>query len=108
MTRTKTAKLWAERMQRFQQAEMTIAQFCVAEGVSQPSFYNWRRKLQSPPKSVSDTVAKFIPVALPSSPDQARLPTDRTSTTIELPGGIRICVEVPMKSAENRSSQAWP
>ncbi|WP_431192425.1 IS66 family insertion sequence element accessory protein TnpA, partial [Rhodopirellula bahusiensis] len=42
MTRAETANLWTERLQRFEQAQMTVAQFCAAEGVSQPSFYNWK------------------------------------------------------------------
>ena len=47
MTRSETANLWMERLQRFKQAQMTVAQYCAAEGVSQPSFYNWKRKLRS-------------------------------------------------------------
>ncbi|WP_283430782.1 IS66 family insertion sequence element accessory protein TnpA [Neorhodopirellula lusitana] len=48
MIRAETAKRLADRIRRFQQTEMTVAQFCSAEGVSQPSFYNWRRKLKLP------------------------------------------------------------
>lgn len=106
MTRAETAKLWADRIQRFQQAEMTVAQFCVAEGVSQPSFYSWRRKLRSPSGPTSGSVAKFIPVALQTPPGDTCTSATAVSATIELPGGIRICVEVPRETVSNRSPQA--
>lgn len=38
-------RLWAERLRRFEQGDLTIAAFCAAERVSQPSFYQWRRRL---------------------------------------------------------------
>ena len=36
---------WVERMLRYQASELTVAQFCVEEGVSTPSFYQCKRKL---------------------------------------------------------------
>lgn len=38
-------KQWSDRLGRFENSVQTIAQFCVTEGVSQPSFYQWRKKL---------------------------------------------------------------
>jgi transposase-like protein len=108
MTRAETAKLWADRMRRFQQAEMSVAQFCNAEGVSQPSFYSWRRKLQSPANNAPSSVAKFVPVALQAPPGQPTTSDSRVRTTIELPGGIRICVEVPGELSSERTSRDWP
>jgi len=40
---------WTGRLSRFQNSELTVAQFCQAEGVSQPSFYQWKRKLRDQP-----------------------------------------------------------
>ena len=37
--------LWRERFSRWEAAGRKTAEFCLAEGVSQPSFYAWRRKL---------------------------------------------------------------
>jgi transposase len=34
-----------ERVQRFRDANLSVAQFCRAEGVSVPAFYFWRRAL---------------------------------------------------------------
>jgi len=40
MPGTDTANLWAQRLRRFDQADMTVAKFCDSEGVSQPSFFH--------------------------------------------------------------------
>ena len=92
MSGTETAKLWAQRLRRFDQAEMTVAMFCASEGVSQPSFYNWKRKLRRPAVTAKrNPPASFLPVKLPQPVDSA----SAIVTTIELPGGIRIRVETP-------------
>lgn len=36
---------WSDRLERFAESGQTVAQFCQAEGVSQPSFYQWKKKL---------------------------------------------------------------
>ncbi len=36
---------WSDRFQRFEKSSQTVADFCRAEAVSQPSFYHWRRRL---------------------------------------------------------------
>lgn len=41
------AAVWRERLRRFRASGMTVARFCEVEGVSVPSFYQWRRKLDS-------------------------------------------------------------
>ena len=111
MSRPETVKLWTERLQRFEQAHTTVAQFCKDEGVSQPSFYKWKQKLKSPQLHRTGSVARFVPVALPSPSLQAnqnQLSTSlgHTTTTIELPGGIRICIETPAPTQHTNSSGA--
>jgi hypothetical protein len=56
MPRAETVTLWMERLQRFKQSQMTVAQFCAAESVSQPSFYNWKRKLRGDVRFVVETL----------------------------------------------------
>jgi transposase-like protein len=41
------AAVWRDRLRRFRASGMTVARFCEFERVSQPSFYQWRRKLES-------------------------------------------------------------
>jgi len=106
MTRAETAKLWADRMLRFEQAEMTVAQFCTAEGVSQPSFYNWRRKLKSPAdNNTPSNVAKFVPVSLQTPTGQSNTSDSRVSATIDLPGGVRICIEAQRELSPEPTSR---
>lgn len=39
------AQQWSGRLERFVNSGKSVAQFCQTEGVSQPSFYQWRKKL---------------------------------------------------------------
>jgi len=36
---------WSDRLERFENSGQTVREFCVAEAVSQPSFYQWRKRL---------------------------------------------------------------
>lgn len=108
MTRAETAKLWRERLQRFEQAQMTVAQFCTAEDVWQPSFYNWKRKLRSTQDPKASAVAKFVPVSFQATPDRPATVANHAIATIELPGGIRIRVEVPTDSQPNPLQKDQP
>ena len=40
-----TRQRWVDRVQRFRDSNLSVAQFCRAEGVSVPAFYFWRRTL---------------------------------------------------------------
>ena len=66
-----THRLWHQRMERFARCGLSIAAFCRSEGVSQPSFYAWRRRLhnESPrflPVRVIPPAAAPVEVLLPS------------------------------------------
>ena len=37
---------WTGRLLRFHKSDVTVVQLCQAEGVSQPSFYQWKSKLR--------------------------------------------------------------
>ena len=39
------AQRWSDRFERFEHSGQTIAQFCAVEGVSQSSFYKWKKNL---------------------------------------------------------------
>ena len=107
MTQAENVTRWQERLRRFDNSQNTVAQFCADEGISQPSYYHWRRKLRGPamqkmPMS-TEPAARFVPVALHTTPPTPEAPeapqaitqSRRATATIELPGGIRIHVEVP-------------
>ncbi len=61
-----TRQLWADRLKRFRTADLTVAAFCAAEGVSVPAFYQWRRRLtRKAPTAGTPTV---VPVRI-TTPD---------------------------------------
>lgn len=89
--------VWRERLARFDNSNLTVKQFCRQERVSDPSFYQWRKRLkksqsvtkaagQSPPRS--KVVKPFVPVNVSGS----------TLAEVEFPNGMR--VRVPATNAE--------
>jgi hypothetical protein len=44
-----------------------VSQFCLAEGVSVPSFYHWRKQLLPLPADASAAAGRFQPVQIVSS-----------------------------------------
>ena len=75
------AQDWRARIDRFDQSELTIAEFCQIEGYSTASFYHWRQKIQHSPEPPTPA---FLPVHL----DQDLIdPPTTTALRIELPGG---------------------
>ena len=64
-----TRRLWGERLERFARANQTVAQFCAAEGISEPSFYAWKRTLSGEAKSPDPVTPTLVPIRLTPSPD---------------------------------------
>jgi len=89
--------LWRDRLANYRQSNLTVAEFCRQEGVSDPSFYQWRKRLE-PGRARSKQIRKssppdagqppFLPVRIPSS----------AVAEIEFPNGVRI--RVPATNAE--------
>ncbi len=109
---SETAQVWADRLERFDQADITVAQFCQNENVSKASYYYWRRKIRgttrtghqrfhkstsAPPRQTARKPAGFLPVTLAAPPSPA------TVMAVDLPGGIRIRFEIPACSQEAHS-----
>lgn len=78
--------VWRERLEKQLQGPWSVAEFCRREGVSQPAFYHWRKRLRvMSPKDGGETAAgsgqpQFVPVELPTT-------LWTTDVRIELPGG---------------------
>ena len=52
-------------MGRFHSSTATVAEFCAAEGVSVPAFYQWKRVLAAGDTPLSPgTVPAFVPVRI--------------------------------------------
>lgn len=84
---------WSERLDRFAQSGQTVGEFCKLEGVSKPTFYQWKQRLRgstSQPEAIrsksrqrqsaNPTTPAFKPVWI-TTPEQ-------TGVTIRLPDGI--------------------
>lgn len=82
-------QVWQQRLQRFEQGDLTVAAFCQAEGVSIASFQQWRRVLGHRP------AARRYARQRSTTSRQAFLPVEIVGAgTIEmhLPNGARLIV----------------
>jgi hypothetical protein len=94
-------RLWSDRFRRFDRCDLTVVAFCLAEGVSTPSFYQWRRRLSGliEREAVPDARIQeptFLPVRLLSAKPAA------AEVEIHLPNGARVIVtsaDVPSMAA---------
>lgn len=86
---------WAERIEQFEHTGQTVAAFCADEGVSPASFYQWRRRLRSE-VTPNETTARFVPVQLPTATPEE----NSTVLSVELPGGVRVRLEVTGNAAD--------
>ncbi len=81
MARRKSAEKaarWQEMVRRQEESGVSVRQFCITEGLSEPSFYAWRKKLREPRADAprlpvadrgqqSGSGSLFVPVKLLSS-----------------------------------------
>lgn len=88
---------WRERLGRFDQSELTVAEFCELEGYSTGSFYQWRRKLRTDELSEAPT---FVPVDIGSSHLACGV---HRRVEIQLPGGA--VVKVPSGATADEQRQ---
>jgi transposase-like protein len=81
---------WRRRLRRFHKSRQSIAAFCRQEGVSPPSFYLWRKRLQEacPERPAMKPPAGFRPVRI----------VPAAGVSVQLPGGTQLLV--PLSDAE--------
>lgn len=82
-------QVWQQRLQRFEQCDLTVAAFCQAEGVSIASFQQWRRILGRRP--ATRRYARHTS----TTNRQAFLPVEIVGAAIieiHLPNGARVMV----------------
>ena len=71
-TETDQRQFWQLAIEAWQASELSVRQFCKQEGLSEPSFYAWRKRLKKPadaePNHSMDCPQKpFIQVSLPDT-----------------------------------------
>lgn len=102
-SRSRKVEEWSQRLLRFSTCSQTVVEFCRTEGVSQPSFYAWRKKLNVPGISaqspgLADAALKAVkPVRNSSASRFAPVSFDPAITCahpqglkVRLPGGIEL------------------
>ena len=98
---------WQEGLQNRQASDLSIDDFCIAEGVSRSTFYRWAQRLRDGiPDSVREegkipTLAdlaepKFLPISLTASPVEIELPN---GGSVRLPIGVGEAVLVKVIEA---------
>ena len=91
---------WTRRFERFTRSGQTVAQFCGDEGVSVPSFYQWKKKLTvgSARQSTSSRRRRsgknqdsrpFKPVQLTVAPSVSAVPG---GVMVRMPSGVEIAL----------------
>lgn len=97
---SRVESVWRSRLARFRKSGLTVAEFCQREGVSDPSFYKWRKRLEEDPQrskggrrscngsAKRGGTSRFVPVSVSTA----------AVAEIEFPNGIRI--RVPATNAE--------
>lgn len=86
---------WEERFRRFEKSSRTIDEFCRAEGVSQASFYYWKKKLPGGSRRRSRVGRRRRSVRRANAGSGFRSvvitpSADRVSVKVRLPGGAVI------------------
>lgn len=89
------ALVWGELLRRYEQAGLTVAEFCRREGVSVPSFYQWRKRL-APSMGQQSKWAKRRHT--PAAVFQQVLLTSGAVVAVELPSGVRM--ELPAQQVQ--------
>ena len=92
--------VWRGRLARFQKSGLTVQEFCRREGVSTPTFYQWKKRLHEgsrPAKRVRRS-GRASRSAANTDPFVAINVASATMAEIEFPNGVRI--RVPATHAE--------
>lgn len=110
--RAQLVETWKSRLLRFYDSDVTVAEFCAAESVSTPSFYQWQRRIQSlspgfvpterrrrkrqRPTGVESTSA---PDSAPASAPASASASDATSATT--------MIQSPVAATRSKSQSAF-
>jgi len=78
-SQAEVAQRWRERLARFQRLGCSVTEFCLREGISQPSFFQWRRRLGEEGRlSVGRRVGPaFLPVEVVGNSGRAALASEK-------------------------------
>jgi len=95
---------WTERLERFDQSDLSVSRFCEQERCSPASFYQWRRKLRSETSWRQSTESTFVPVKIATAANPSL--SAHATVSLDLPGGIRLRIEVPAECSPTGEQEA--
>jgi len=79
-------QFWQMALETFKSSGLSVRQFCTKEGLSEPSFYSWRKKLAGDGSEQEDQrkpePSAFIEVAMPQNTPAAIELLLTSSTTL--------------------------
>ncbi len=95
ISKQERVKLWLDRLNRQSSSGESIGKFCAGEGISVPSFYQWKRRLALSVVVPVKTRANRRPGNQPAHVAKAsfaeiQVVDQPSSATVSLPGGISI------------------
>ena len=103
---------WSERLRRWERSGLSITAFCHREGVSLPSFFQWRKRLQ-PGSARKGPGRAFVPVNIVANtelPAGPRLPAGGAERRVEVRCGSFV-IEIPPgvddSSVRQLASAGW-
>lgn len=73
LSRAERIGIWQQRLDRYELSNQTVTVFCETEGVSVPSFYQWKRRLGTPHRDAAATKQK--------TRKQREMQADKTAAT---------------------------
>jgi hypothetical protein len=88
-SRAAVRQTWIDRFQRFANADLSVADFCAAEGVAAQTFYYWRNKLavdSQHANTATQDPPRFLPVRLLAAPTPVELVLPSGAVLRLLPG----------------------
>ena len=87
-TKDDQQQFWRMAIETWQASGLSIRQFCKQEGLPEPAFYSWRKKLTSgDPESQNQNTSAFIEVAVPRSNSAVIELLLTSGNTLRIPAG---------------------
>jgi hypothetical protein len=79
---------WRMAIETWESSGLPVRQFCKLEGLSEPSFYSWRKKLTVQDSKDTSEPSAFIEVAMPQNNRVAVELVLPSGNTLRIPFGV--------------------
>ena len=83
---------WRMVMEEHRNSGFTIKKFCKQQGISEPSFYAWRKRLEKR-DAEGQAPSALVPVNLVDEQDDAQRKLESATLRIETPSGFTVDIQ---------------